>query len=406
MPLFEYSARDKWGKLVEGRQQAPAEVSLLRILQGRDLIVTNITLARDAQSDPSDKRSIKKHQKVRQEDLLFFIQQSALLLEVGVPFIRTMELVTDQVESQTLCKVLGTVKTDVRAGQTFQSAIGKYPKIFPPLWSFLIEAGEASGNLPLVMQRLAQYIEATLNLKRKIISALIYPALLMSAAFVALLVFMLKIIPIFSKLFDSFHAKLPPFTLAIVGISAFLQRFFFYLVFLISLAVYGFRWFVGTPRGRKLFDTMVLNIPLFSVFIRDVIVVRIMINLSTLLKSGVNILQSIDICSRTAGNVVFEAALNGTIEDIRQGKSFSFALEQCGLFSPMMVSMIQTGEEGGKLSYMIEKVADYYQVRVDTFISRLSVLIEPLILIFIGGIIGTIVIAMFLPIINIGQVIR
>ncbi len=406
MPLFEYSARDKWGKLVQGRQQAPAEASLMRILQGRDLIVTNITPTHVAPSDSSGKRTIKKHQKVKQEDLLFFIQQSALLLEVGVPFIRTMELVTDQVESETLSKILGTVKTDVRAGQTFQSAISKYPKIFPPLWSFLIEAGEASGNLPLIMKRLGLYIEAVLNLKRKIISALIYPALLMSAALVALLFFMIRIIPIFTKLFDSFQAKLPPFTLAIVGVSTFLQRFFFYLVFLTFLAVVGVRWYVGTPPGRKHLDKTLLNIPLFGAFIRDVIVVRIMINLSTLLKSGVNILQSIDICSRTAGNVIFEAALNGTIEDIRQGKSFSFALERCGLFSPMMVSMIQTGEEGGQLSYMIEKVADYYQVRVDTFIGRLSVLIEPLILIFIGGVVGSIVIAMFLPIINIGRIVR
>ena len=407
MPLFVYTARDKLGKMIQGEQDAPTEATLVRLLQGRELIVTMITLSPSALNTTASRSSRRRRRnRVKAEDLLFFIQQIALLLEVGVPFIRSLELVADQVESQSLFKVLEIVKSDISGGVTFQDAIAKHPKIFPSIWNYLIEAGETGGNLPLVLKRLAQYIEADIGLKKKVVSALVYPAILVIGAIVALLVFMLKLIPVFAHVYESFHSKLPAFTLAVMAVSSFLQRTIIYLAALFAVAIYCLKKYAKTPLGRKTFDAALLNMPLFGGFVRDVIIVRVMITLSALLNSGVNILRSLEICSHVAGNVVFESALTRTIEDIRQGKSFSMALEKSGQFSAMEVGMIMTGEEGGRLSYMVEKVADYYQLNINTFIARLSVLIEPVILVFVGGLIGVIIIAMYLPIFNLGAAIH
>lgn len=407
MPLFVYTARDKWGKMIQGEQDAPTEAALVRLLQGRELIVTMITLSPAAlNATASRSRRRRKRRRVKTEELLFFIQQIALLLEVGVPFIRALELVADQVEGQTLHKVLEIIRSDVSGGVTFQDAIAKHPNIFPPIWNYLIEAGETGGNLPLVLKRLAQYIEADIGLKKKVVSALVYPAILVIGAIVALLVFMLILIPVFAHVYESFHSKLPAFTLAVMAVSSFLQHTIVYLAILFVVAIYFLKQYGKTPLGRMAFDTAFLNMPLFGGFVRDVIVVRVMITLSALLNSGVNILRSLEICSHVAGNVVFEAALTHAIEDIRQGKSFSAALEKSGQFSPVTVSMIMTGEEGGRLSFMMEKMADYYQLNINTFIARLSVLIEPVVLVFVGGLIGVIIIAMYLPIFNLGSAVH
>lgn len=407
MPLFVYTARDKSGKLIQGEQDAPTEASLVRVLQGGKLIVTRISPSLAVlNTTASRSRRRRRHRRVKAEDLLFFIQQVALLLEVGVPFIRSLKLVADQVESQTLFKVLEIVKADISGGVTFQDAIAKHPNIFPPIWNFLIEAGEIGGNLPLVLKRLGQYIEADIDLKKKVVSALIYPSFLLAGAVVVLLIFMLKIIPIFAGVYANFNSKLPPFTLAVMGVSSFLRHTIIYLAILVIVGIFFLKRYARTPLGRKTLDTALLNIPLFGAFARDVILVRITITLSALLNSGVNILRSLEICSHVAGNVVYEAALKRIIEDIRQGKSFSSALEKSGQFSSMTVSMIMTGEEGGQLSLMLEKVAGYYQISVDTFVARLSVLIEPIILILIGGIVFIIIIAMYLPIFNLGSAIH
>lgn len=406
MPLFDYSARDRWGKSVQGQQEAPAESAVLRVLQSRELIVTKISLALTAWGQDSKKIRKRRRQRVTQEDLLFFIQQTAELIEVGVPLIRSLDLIGEQIESQKLFHAVEEIKSDIRAGVTFHEAIGRYPRIFPTLWGFLIEAGETGGNLPLILKRLAQYVESSVALKKKIVSALVYPIFLIGASIVAVLIFMLKIVPVFIKLFAGFNAKLPPFTLAVIGVSNFIQHYIVLIIFAAAGAVYAFKWYGRTPLGRKAIDTMTLRMPLFGPFIKDAVIARLSLNLATLLKNGVNILQCLDIVSRTAGNAVFEGALINAIHDIRQGITLSQSLEKSGLFSSITVSMVLTGEESGRLSYMIEKMSEYYQGRVDTFVARLGELIAPIILLFVGGVIGTLVVAMFLPIFNLGSAIR
>lgn len=406
MPLFEYHARDRLGKMVQGQQDAQAEGFAVRLLQSRDLIVTKIALARTAGGPGTLKKTVHKRKRIRQEDILFFIQQTAELIDVGVPLVRALELVGGQSESGRLYQAIEEIKTDVRAGVTFHEALAKHPKIFPPLWSFLVEAGETAGNLPLLLMRLAKYLEISLNLKRKITSALVYPAILIGGAVVTLLVFLLKIIPIFSKLFASFNAKLPLFTLMVINLSVMTQRYFIFIFALAVLALYAFRRYCETPFGKRNIDGLILNLPLFGGFVRNAIIARMLLNLATLLGNGVNILQSLDIVSRTSGNTVYEIALIGAIQDIRQGRSLSTALDKTALFSPLVVSMILTGEESGRLSYMMEKVSDYYQMRVDLFVARLGEVVGPLVIVIVGGIIGALVIAMFLPIFNLGSAIR
>lgn len=401
MPLYDFSARDRTGKMTRGQQEATSEATAVRILQSRDLVVTKIMAFRGGQA-AGDKRLIPRHRNVRQEDLLYFITQTAELIDVGVPFIRTLELVGAQGESRTLADVIGVIRSDVRAGKSFRDALIKHPKVFPVLWSHLIEAGEASGNLPVVMKRLGQNIEANLNLKKKLVSAMIYPAVLIAMAVVALLVFMLKVIPFFTVLFKSLNTTLPPYTLAVIRLSDITRQFFPLFIFLAVTGVFFFRRYAATAWGKRSIDQTILNLPIFGDFVRDVVITRVSINLSTLLKSGVNIIQSLELVARAAGNAAFELALMSTITDIRQGKSFSSSLEQSGLFPALTVSMIAVGEESGKLSYMTEKVSGYYQNRVDTFVTRFGTLIEPVILIVIGTLVGSILVAMFLPIFSLG----
>ena len=401
MPLFEYSARDKSGRMTRGQQDAISEAIAVRILQSRDLIVTRIVPFLGAQVS-SEKRMLPRHRKVRQEDLLYFIQQTAELIDVGVPFIRTLELVGAQVESRMLADVIGIIRSDVRAGKSFNDALKKHPKIFPPIWGFLIEAGEASGTLPVVMKRLGQNIEANLSLRKKLVSALIYPAVLIGVAVVALLVFLLKVIPFFATLFKSLNSTLPPYTLAVIRASEIFRRYFPLMLLATVAGIYAFRRYRSTPWGRKTVDMALLNLPALGGFFKDIVIARVSINLSTLLKSGVNIIQSLDLVSRGSGNSAFEAALTNAISDIRQGKTFSWALENSRLFPPLTISMIAVGEESGKLAYMIERISGYYQNRVDTFVTRFATLIEPAILIIIGGLVGSLLVAMFLPIFSLG----
>ena len=390
---------------MHGQEQSASEAALVSLLQSRNLIVTKIT-PEGAESSAKKARRKRVHRRVKTEDLQAFIQETATLLDVGVPFIRVLDLISGQIHSENLSKALEQVKADVMAGSAFHAAIAKHPKVFPVLWPFLIEAGETAGTLPKVLSQLSDNLAATINLKKKIVSALIYPAVLIAVAIGAVMLFMMKIIPIFAKIFASFNAKLPAFTLAIVNISNFLQQYFLMLAVMLGLVTYFLRLYVKTPDGRKFKDRAALVVPLFNILISDAIAARVAMHLSTLLKSGVNLIQSIEITSHASGNTVIEEALQRAGRDVQQGKTLSAALEKNAVFSPAMVNLINIGEESGKLATMIEKVALYYEGRVDTFVARLGTLIEPVILLVVGGIVGVLVVAMFLPIFKLSSAIH
>ncbi len=406
MPSYMYAARDSAGKMQQGREDAATEIDLIKALHTRGLTITRLTLVSAYQTAVRPKAKIKRHLRIKAEDMLFFISQSAVLLEAGVPLIRAFKVIDDQTESMKLHRTLGQVIENIQAGATLHGAIAKHPKLFPDFWVHVIEAGEASGNLPFVLNQLAVNYAASLELKKKLISALVYPAILITGSIVAILIFMLKIIPVFKKLFDQFNAKLPALTQSIIYISDFIKINIIFIVLGSAFLVYFFRLYFSTPTGKRFKDGVFINLPIFGGPIRDVIHARMNIILSTLIKSGINIVRAIEITARVAGNVIFEKALRDVALDIQQGKTLSHCLSQNPLFSTMMVNLIMIGEEGGKIAEMIDRSSRYFQDKVDVFMARLSVMIEPLILIFVGIIVGVIVIAMFLPILSLSSAIK
>ncbi|MBI2094578.1 MAG: type II secretion system F family protein, partial [Candidatus Omnitrophica bacterium] len=298
------------------------------------------------------------------------------------------------------------MRADVKSGATFNRAIAKQPKHFPVFWAPVVEAGEESGNLTRVLNQLGKSLEASIGFKRKIVSAMFYPCVIIGVAIVAVLVFLLKIIPIFSRVYASFNAELPFFTRVVLGVSEGLQRFFFIWAAGITLAVYLFRLFLKTPRGRAWFDHWILGVPLVGEIMKDAIHVRTALILSTLLEGGLNLMKTLDIAARVSGNVVYGEALRKIITEVQQGKSLGASFSKSPHFSHMMGEMITIGEESGKLASMLEKAGNHHETRIDTTVARIGSLIEPAIIIVVGAVIGCLVVSMFLPIFNLANIVQ
>ncbi len=405
MGSYVYTARDSSGKVVQGTQDAVNEYAAIKILQSHNLIITKIVETGEQSKEIAAKKQ-KKHRRIKTEDLLFFCRQTAILIEAGIPLLRSVEIIGTQCESLRLEDALKDLALDIKAGSSFKDAIAKNPRVFPSLWPFLIEAGEASGNLPVILYQLASHLEASINLKKKIVSALVYPAVLVFVAIGSILVFLLKIIPIFANLFKKFNAKLPALTQGVIDVSEFIQHYFILIFLMVSGAVYLTHQYVRTPQGKRNADRFVLKIPVVGNMINDSILARVCMNLATLVQSGVNLLESLNIVSRAAGNTLYEDALVATANDVQQGKPFSDSLERQSVFSPIMIHMIKVGEESGRLADMLTRVGKLYEDRVEVFVNRLSTLIEPAIMLIVGSVVGVLVVAMFLPILNLSSAIR
>lgn len=406
MPVFFYKARDEQGRSVQGTQEGISEAAVVNTLQDRGFIITKIEYSAGEAQKLRRRRKVRRHRKIKMRDVLVFIADAATLLDAGIPLIRALEMITDQTESAELYKILSVIRTDLNAGSTLRDAIGKHPKVFPPLWGHLVGAGEISGTLPYVLKQLAEHLEASEKLRSKVVSALIYPSVLMAVAFGVIVLFLVKIVPIFSEMFLSFGAELPLMTQMIVDLSEFVQKYFVLIAVAITGMVWGFRTYISTMSGRRMIDRLVLDLPIFGGFIQDAILARIAINMATLVKSGIDILKCVDIAGRASGNVLYETALANVSMEVQQGRVLSASMNDNPLFTPMMVRMIMVGEETGRLVDMLENVSKYYQGRVETFVARLSVMIEPIILVFMGFVVGFLVVAIFLPIFSMSTIIK
>jgi len=338
------------------------------------------------------------HGRVSVDDRVLFCQQLAALVEAGVPLARSLEVVSWQAESRPFLLAIEQLRQDIEAGLTFHEALAKHPKVFSRFWVNLVETGEASGHLAQSLNQLARYLESVRGLQRKAVTALTYPLVLIGAAILALAVFVFKIIPIFSGIFASMNVELPLLTQLIVGMSNFARRYAI-LVFLGMVAVgWGVRKFVRTEQGRWIVDRLLLRLPLAKQFFAQFQLAQFARGLGTLLESGVPILFSLEIMEQSAVNKVYAQAIAQVKESVREGKPMAEPMERTGVFPPMTVQMVQVGEETGELGKMLDRVAKYYEERVATFIERLQVLFEPIAIVVMAVIIGTIVISMFLPI--------
>ncbi len=405
MPLYMYAARDSSGAAVQGHQEAPSEAAVVSILQNKGLYVTHvINTAAVVKNAKAKKR--KLHGRIKSSDLLFFIAQTANLLAVGIPFVRSMEVVLELTESQKMTEVIQQIMSNIKAGSTFKDSIARHPKVFPAYWAYLIEAGELSGTLPQVMSQLAKNMEASEKLQQKVISAIVYPSVLVTASILAIAFFMIAIVPIFANLFKGFNAELPLITKIVLGISNALKAYFLFIAGGIFGLVFLGRRYLDSAVGRKNANTVLLALPILGRATSDIIHARICIILSMLIRSGLSFLKGLEITANVSGNYIFETAMNNVRLEVQSGKALSASLAENQIFSPMFVNLVKIGEESGRLPEMIEKASEYFSERVNLFSERISVLIEPFVMLFVGGIIGVIGVSIFLPIIRLTSVVK
>ncbi|PIS34244.1 MAG: hypothetical protein COT38_01135 [Candidatus Omnitrophica bacterium CG08_land_8_20_14_0_20_41_16] len=411
MPKFFYIARDKTGNKVTGVEEAANQDDTITRLQAKNLIVISVIpeAGEGGRVSITPDRVMKqrvtlKHNRITGTELTLFCRQLATLLGAGVTILKSLDIITQQVASKRLYQVIKDLEKSMEAGLSFHEAIGKHPKVFSELWINLVESGEASGNLAMVLSRLAGYLERDAAFKKKIVSALIYPAILMCAGLSALLFMTIRIIPTFAEIFKGFNIQLPFLTQVLLNISFFIRHFGFVMIIVLAVGFWFLRKYISTKTGKKNFQSLLLKLPIFGEFFRTLCVERFTSEMSTLVESGVPILYSMEIAERSVNNLVLAEVIHKIKEDVREGKPLGQSLEKSNFFDPMVVQMINIGEEIGELSNMFKRLNTFYQEYLENFFTRFTSMFEPIMLIFMGGIIGIMVIGLFLPIFEISQI--
>jgi type IV pilus assembly protein PilC len=395
MSLYKVIAKDEEGKTVTKTTEAENRLALNQILRQEKLIPVSVEELRK-----HDKRKtwLFSRSKISLDDMVIMTRQLATMIDAGIPLLQGLEILTEQSENPALSSVVHEIRRDVETGKSFSEAIGKHSHVFSQMYISMVQAGEESGKLEEILDRLALYMEKTNGLIKKVKSALLYPIIVSCIAFLITFLLILKVIPVFKGIFDSFGAPLPMATAFLISLSDFLSQ---YLPFEIMAALGGgifLKKYIRTPPGRKQWDHAKLNMPIFGPIFRKVAVSKFTRTFSTLVKSGVPILTSLEIVGKTSGNTVIEEAVLSVRSSIREGECIADPLGKSKVFPPMVIRMIAVGEKSGELEKMLTKVADFYDEQVDAAVKGLTSLIEPLIIAFVGLVIGGIVIAMFLPI--------
>jgi type IV pilus assembly protein PilC len=336
-------------------------------------------------------------------DLVIFTRQFATMIDAGLPLVQCLDILGTQQENQTFKKIILQIKGDVEAGSTFSDALGKHPKVFDRLYVNLVAAGEVGGILDTILTRLAAYLEKNDKLRRKVKGAMTYPAAVTVIATIVVVVMLTKVIPVFEKMFKDFGGTLPAPTQMVINISHWLQHYLIYLVIGLAAVAYGLKRWYGTEQGRAIMDALFLKSPIFGSLLQKVAVARFSRTLSTMLSSGVPILDALEIVARTAGNVVVEKEILMTKSSIAEGKTIAEPLQGSKVFPGMVVQMISVGEQTGAMDAMLSKIADFYDDEVDTAVDALTSLLEPLLMVGLGGTIGCLLVAMYLPIFKIAD---
>ncbi|MBU4343421.1 MAG: type II secretion system F family protein [Candidatus Omnitrophica bacterium] len=398
MPTFRYVAKENTGKTITGTQDYSDKAALIDALRKKGLVIISI-------NETSKRRLSVFSKKVKLEDVVIFSRQLATMVDSGIPLVQAMDILHDQIEKPNFKKVIGTIRDDIETGSSFSDALLKHPNVFSPLYINMVKAGESSGALDDILDRLASYLEKANILQRKVKSSLIYPTVVVSMAMLITMVMLLKVIPTFKGIFDVLGGTLPLPTRILILVSDTLRNMFLYVVAALAVAVFALRRYLKTNQGKLLFDRAVLKFPIIGPLMRKVAVAKFTRTLATLTKSGVPILVSLEIVGKTAGNTVIEKALADVRTSIKEGENIADPLANSGAFPPMVVRMIDVGEKTGELEKMLGKIADFYDDQVDAAVSGLTSLIEPLIIALLGVVIGGIVIAMFLPVFKMTEII-
>jgi len=400
MPIFVYSGKTVNGELRKGELQAASIAQATSALRRQQILPSSIS-KKSAGLSLSGLKLPGFGEKVKTKDLVIFSRQFATMIDAGLPLVQCLDILASQQDKAEFKKVLIDVKSSVEGGSTFADALRKHPKVFDDLYVNLIAAGEVGGILDTILNRLSGFLEKAEKLKGKIKGAMTYPTAVIIIALLIVTGLLMWVVPIFEDMFSSFGQSLPAPTKVVVKMSEFLQHYWYTLIGFIAGAIVGIKYTYKTPKGRRLLDQLLLKTPVVGDLIRKTAVARFTRTLGTMLSSGVPILEGLEIVSKTAGNVIIEEAVMRARMSLSQGKTLAEPLMETKVFPGMVTQMIAVGESTGALDNMLTKIADFYEEEVDQAVEALTSLIEPLLMAFLGVVVGGLVIALYLPIFQI-----
>jgi len=402
MPEFKWEGRTRTGQIAKGQMEAPTEEAVIARLRSQQ-IVANKVKPKGRGLDILKVDIFK--QKVKEQEIVVFTRQFATMIDAGLPLVQCLEILVNQEANKTFADVLNEVRNDVQSGSTFAKALAKHPKVFDQLFVALVAAGEVGGILDTIMNRLGAYIEKTMKLKKRVKGAFVYPLSVLSITIIVVLILLVFVIPTFKKMFADFGAQLPGPTLVVLAVSEFIRGYYLIIIPLIIGAYLGMKTLLKTEKGTVVKDDVILKIPIFGDLIRKQAVAKFTRTLGTMITSGVPILDGLDIVAETSGNKTIERAILLTRSRISEGKTIAEPLMESGVFPAMVCQMITVGETTGALDVMLAKIADFYEDEVDMTVSALTTLLEPIMMVFLGGTVGFLLICMYLPIFKLVTVI-
>jgi type IV pilus assembly protein PilC len=394
MPAYVWKGVNRKGQKKKGEMDAENE-NFVRLTLRRQGIEPSLIKLK-----PKDVfESVKLFQpRVTEKDIVVMTRQFATMIDAGLPLVQCLDILYSQQDNRTFKRILKQIKDDVEEGSTFADALKKHPDVFDELFVNLVAAGEIGGILDVILNRLANYIEKAAKLKKKVKGAMVYPLVVMIIAVCVVAVILIFVIPVFQQMFADFGRALPAPTQFVVNLSNFVKSYIIYIIVFVALCIFAFRRFYRTERGRTVVDDLILKAPVFGVLIRKVAVAKFTRTLGTMISSGVPILDSLDIVAATAGNKTIETALRETRISISEGRTIAEPLADSDVFPTMVVQMISVGEATGALDTMLTKIADFYDDEVDAAVEALTAMLEPFMMVFLGGTIGGLVVSMYLPI--------
>ncbi len=392
MPTYSFRGRQyESGNVIKGERFAQNKQALAATLREERIMPISI-------AEKSRDFSLSFGNRVTAKELALFTRQFSVMLDAGLPLVECLNILSQQQDNKILREALEQVRTDVESGATLAEAMGKHTKVFDKLFVNMVAAGESAGILDVILQRLSTFSEKNVKLKRAVVSASVYPTIIVAVAVIIVFVIMVWVIPVFATLFESLNAPLPLPTRIVMGTSSFMAQFTIPIVLGSILLGIGFHYFYQTDEGRLRVDRILLRLPLMGIVLKKIAISRFSRTLSTLLISGIPILEGLDITAGTSGNVVIQNAIQSARREVEEGKALVEPLRKGKLFPPMVTQVVAVGEQTGQLDQMLEKLADYYEEEADSAIANLLTMLEPLMIIFLGGVIGGIVVSMYLPI--------
>jgi type IV pilus assembly protein PilC len=399
MASFAYVARETAsGREIRSSVEAASEQAAIAALLNRNLLVVSI-------QEKIGKKGKTSGGKVALADMVIFTRQLATMVDAGLAMVQSLQALAEQTTNKVMRDIIKDVCSRVEGGDSFSEALQKHPKAFGRLYTCMVAAGEKGGLLAEILARLAVYLENTARLRKKVKSAMMYPTVVTIVAILITIFLLIKVVPVFGEIFSSFGSKLPAPTQYLVDISHFVQHYILFILVAGGVGVYGWFYFIKTPYGRRFWDTYRIRLPIFGSIAHKICLARFTRTLASLVRSGVPILEVLQIVSQTVGNVVMETAIRTAAGDIERGESISVALSKHPVFPVMIIRMVTAGEQTGKIDSMLERIADFLDEEIETTLSGLTALIEPILIVFLGVVVGGMVICMFLPIFKLPEIV-